>query len=276
MGSNGKCHRHDSFPSYASKAGVNWSTLREMGKSPAHYRHRLDTPREDTPAMRLGRAIHTAVLEPDCFPHEYVVFNGPRRAGKDWDEFALVNSDKTILKADEYDLALDVRDAVRRHKSARRLLRRGKPEVTLKWVDPKTRLRCKARLDWVAPGGVLVDLKSTRDADPHAFGRLAERMSYHGQLAFYRRGLIACGWNPAPVYIVAVEPEAPHDVLVYKVDEDVLLAGDLLVHDYLHRVRVCRKRRSWPGRDQGVQALDFPQWALPDGGAYSDVIEVLS
>jgi exodeoxyribonuclease VIII len=276
MSGNGKHHRHETYASYAAAPGVNWSTLKEMGRSPAHYHHRLITPRDDTSAMRMGRAIHAAALEPDAFPLEYTIYEGPRRAGKDWDEFARVNADKTILRAEEYETCLAVRDAVRRHKAARRMLRWGKAEVTLKWVDPQTRLRCKARLDWIAPGGVLIDLKSTRDGDPRVFGRLAERMGYHGQLAFYRRGLLASGHDPAPVYIIAVETEAPHDVSVFEVDEDVLLAGDLLVHDYLHQVRACRKRRSWPGRDPGVQKLDFPTWALPDGDAYSDLIEVLA
>ena len=58
-----------------------------MARSPRHYQHRLTTPRSDSPAMRLGRAIHTAVLEPDLFPVHWTLYDG-RRAGNAWTEFS--------------------------------------------------------------------------------------------------------------------------------------------------------------------------------------------
>jgi len=267
--------RRETFPAYRRTKAVNWSTLKEMARSPKHYRYRLENPPEETPGMRLGRAIHTAVLEPDAFPLEYVVYDGPRRAGKEWEEFALVNGRKTILKNDEYQTALDVRDAVQGHKLAARMLRRGRSEVTLQWTDPQTRMRCKGRLDHLR-GDTLIDLKSTRDVDNRLFGRLCANMEYHAQLAFYRRGLLATGHKPAPVYIVAVESAAPFDVAVFAVDEDVLEAGDMLVRRLLHQVKTCRRLRRWPGRYESEESLAFPEWALPAGSDYTNAIEVLS
>jgi hypothetical protein len=262
------------FDEYAAIKATNWSTLRAMAISPKHYQYALTTPRPDTPAMRLGRAVHTATLEPDVFPLQWTVYDG-RRAGKVWDEFAAVNADKSILTVDEYETALAIRDAVHAHKSARRLLRYGKPEVSLRWVDKQTRQRCKGRLDWLR-GDTLIDLKTSRDVDPHAFGRTAAQLDYHGQLAFYRRGLLATGHNPGPVYIIAVENSGPFDVMVYEVDDDVLAWGDEIVGSLLHQLKVCRKRRSWPGRDSGVQELQYPSWALPQGDAFNGKIEVLT
>ena len=210
--------------------------------------------------MRLGRAIHAATLEPDVFPLEFVVFDGPRRAGKEWEEFALVNAARTVLKRDEYETALDVRDAVRAHKAARRLLRFGKPEVSIQWTDPQTRIKAKARLDWLAPGGVLVDLKSTRDIDARTFGRLATSTGYVQQLAFYRMGLTANGAKDAPVYVVAVEADEPHDVAVFQLDDDVLYAGEEMVRELLAKLKDCRRKRRWPGRYETVQPLDVPPW----------------
>jgi hypothetical protein len=261
------------FEQYSDLAGCNWSLLREMAKSPAHYAHRLHNPRSDTPAMRFGRAVHTCVLEPDLFPVHWTLYDG-RRAGNAWQEFAAVNSDKGILTVDEYETVLAIRDSVQRHKLAARLLRRGKSEVTLRWVDPATRIRCKARLDHLC-GDALTDLKTTKDVDNRVFGRLAERMAYHGQLGFYRRGLLATGHKPAPVHILAVEAEAPHDVAVFAVDEDVLEAGDMLVAKLLHQVKTCRRLRRWPGRYESEESLEFPAWALPAGSDYTTAIEVL-
>lgn len=255
-----KGNGYKTFPEYRALRGVNWGLLREMQISPAHYRYRLTNERDDSPAMALGRAIHSAVLEPDRFFVEFSYFDGPRRAGKAWDEFAAANVGRTILKADEYERVLAIRDAVRRHKVARRLLRWGKPEVTVQWVDPETRLCCKARPDWIGPGGTLIDLKSTRSIDAREFGRLAVRMHYIEQLAFYRMGLLERGAEPGPVYIIAVEVDGPHDVGVFEVENDALFTGEDIVRELLGKVKDYRRWRRPPGRYPGVQTLDIPAW----------------
>jgi hypothetical protein len=262
--------RADSFADYQQIKAVNWSTLKELAKSPLHYQHRLANPREDTGRMAFGRAVHSAVLEPDRFPLDFVVFDGARRAGTEWAEFAAVNQAKTILKRDEYDTCLNVRDAVHSHKVARRLLRWGRPEVTLQWTDPDTRIRCKARLDWLF-GDFLTDLKTTGDVDNGTFGRLSARMGYHTQLAFYRMGLLATGHELTPVHIIAVEAEAPHDVGVFTLDRDTLDAGELEVCRLLALLKDCRRRRQWPGRYQTEETLDFPTWAKPNENDLTDL-----
>lgn len=248
------------FPEYQRLRGINWSVLRAMADSPAHFRYRQSHEREDTPAMALGRAIHTAVLEPDRFMVEYAYFDGPRRAGKAWEEFAAVNEGRTILKPDEYERVLAIRDAVRAHKVARRLLRFGEPEVSIQWTDPETRMLLKARPDWLAPGGTLVDLKSTRTVEARTFGRLAVRMHYVEQLAFYRMGLAARGHEDGPAYIIAVESDGPHDVGVFELDEDTLYAGEQTVRELLGRVKDYRGWRRPPGRYPGLETLDVPPW----------------
>lgn len=250
-----------SFDEYAALPGVNWSTLKDMGKSPLHYRHRIQEERADTPRMAIGRAVHTAVLEPDRFALEYAVYEGARRAGKEYEAFAAANAGRTILRVDEYERCLAIRDAVRTDKDARRLLRRGQPEVVLRWIDPATRLQCKARLDWLYRGE-LTDLKTTADVDGFTFGRLAGRMLYHGQLAYYRAGLDVLGHKAAPVRIVAVEADPPHDVGVFRLPDEALDAGRDMVAELLAKVRKHRRSRRWPGRYQGEQVLELAPWLL--------------
>ena len=84
------------FAEYADIDAVNWSPLSAMRDSPLHYAHRLRTPRTDTPALAMGRAIHTAVLEPDAFPLGYVVrpdgIDRRTKAGKE----IIVNSEDNM------------------------------------------------------------------------------------------------------------------------------------------------------------------------------------
>jgi hypothetical protein len=273
MGGNGKRNGYRTFPEYQRLRGINWSLLRAMQDSPAHFRYRKTHERADSPAMALGRAIHTAVLEPDRFLVEFSYYDGPRRAGEVWEKFAAANAGRTILKPDEYEKVLDVRDAIRAHKVARRLLRWGRPEVTLQWTDPETRLRLKARPDWLGAGGVLLDLKSTRDIEMRSFSRLAVRMSYIEQLAFYRLGKRACGYEDGPAYLLAVEVEGPHDVGVFEVEADALDTGEDTVRELLQRVKDYRHFKYPPGRYPGVETLDVPPWFFDAENEAIQIIE---
>lgn len=250
--------RSMTFEEYTEIAAVNFSTLKEIAKSAAHYRHRLTTPREDTPAMRFGRAVHTAVLDPDRFPLDYVVFENGARRGKVWDEFAAVNASKTILKPDEYATCLAVRDAVRAHPAASELLGGAMCEATVEWHDDATSIPCKGRLD--AVGECIVDLKTTGSVDPFMFEGLSARMFYHAQLAFYSRGVERLD-NPC---IIAVETDAPYDVAVFRFTDDAMLAGNQAIDDWLAHLAVCLDRDEWPGRCGGVQDMGVPPWCAVD------------
>src|SRR5690348_16033746 len=152
------------FADYSKVQAVNWSTLKELRRSPRHYRYRLDNERDDSPRLALGRAAHTAIFEPDRFMVEYACFKGERRAGKTWEAFKAAHESETILKLPEYQLCLAMRDAVRAHPVAARYLASGRAEQTVTWTDPKTQIPCKARLDWIADeAGAVVDLKTTDD-----------------------------------------------------------------------------------------------------------------
>lgn len=249
----------NTYPAYAAIPATNWSTLKELQRSPRHYLWRLSTERPDTPAMRLGRAVHCAVLEPRQFARSFVSYDGTRR-GKAWEEFADAHADVDILSVTEMEQCHAIRDAVRSNRDARRLLRKGESEKTITWTDRATRIPCKARVDRVGHG-FFVELKTTRSLDPRDFQRTCAALSYHGQLAFYARGLKANRRKTHPV-LIAVENEPPYDVVIYEPDEDFLWLGDELAGELLSKLAACRKANRWPGRSTGVQALSLPGWML--------------
>jgi exodeoxyribonuclease VIII len=253
------------FATYAAIPAVNWSTLREMSRSPRHYQHRLQTPREDTGPMRFGRAVHCSVLEPDQFPLDFGVYDGARR-GKDWTEFAAVNEARTILTRAEYDTCLAVRDAVRSDPVAGPYLQAGlETEKTLEWTDAGSGLNLKSRLDLLGQG-IVADLKTTRDAGPDEFAKTAARLKYVHQLSFYTRGAEAVTGEPHDAVIIAVESEAPHDVCVYELSEDDLWTAGQEIDDLLRRVAECERTGHWPGRFDTRQTLAVPWWAFEDDG----------
>lgn len=265
------------FAEYLDVPGVNWSTLKAMRVSPLHYRHARDYSRPDTAALAVGRAVHTAVLEPDRFPLEYAVWTGGRKQGGDWTTFCGANAGRTIVNETEYATALAIRDAVRANKDAARLLKAGASEQAVTWEDSHTGLSCKARADWLSEYRIgtkkrrsLVDLKTTRDMDPRRFGYAAADYGYHCQLAHTLNGLAAHGWPAdAPAYLIVVESAAPHDVAVLEVDENALWAGDETVMKLLRRVHECELAGTWPGRYAAGAKLELPGWAFP---AYEETV----
>jgi hypothetical protein len=251
------------FSDYVAIKAVNASSLKEMRKSPLHYKHRVEHPLEDSTRLAMGRATHTAVFEPDRFAVDYAVFMGERRAGKEWAAFCEQHPNQTILKLAEYETCIAMKDAVRSHPVAGPALSPpGEAEKVLTWTDEATGLACKARLDWWRPG-LFADLKTTADLDATRFAATSFRLGYHMQLAFYRAGLVANGLDAPPPKIIAVESSAPHDVAVFALDDDLLWTGEVECAELLAKVAAGRFSNLYPGRYPEERPLSLPRWALP-------------
>lgn len=247
---------------YSEVPRLNWSTLKHLAQSPAHYQAALAEARADTLAFRLGGATHASILEPERFEAEYVSYL-PRRAGKDWEAFeaAAIASGKTVLSVKEMEEAKALRDAVRKHRVAARYLADGNAEVTALWdiVAGDLRFEMKGRPDWICEDGTLVDVKTCVDASPDGFGRAAARLSYPAQLALYRDGLAQFVHVPK-VVIIAAEKGSPNAVTVFRVPEDVLTVGREEYLTMLSRLDECRRTDTWPGYAEDEVDLTLPSW----------------
>lgn len=255
---------------------VNWSSLKVVGRSPAHYRHELLRQGADTAARKLGRACHLAALEPERYRHEVAVWTEGRRAGKKWEAFCSEHEGQELLKEDEAELCQAIQRAVRNDSAAAKYLAGGQGEVSLFWTHvtppmgalPGYSLDCKGRVDFLATDRALVDLKTTRDASEDGFGREVYKYRYHAQAAFYADGYAAATGIRLPYVVVAVESAPPHVVQVYRVPDRVLDAGRELYRALLDRLHICREHATWPGYFDGEAELSLPKWAA--GGADDD------
>ena len=251
------------FDEYRKIEAANWSSISAIATSPRLYKWRQDHPREDTPALSLGRAVHTAVLEPDEFEERYVIkpkgLDGRTKYGKWWLAEAKSNEVEVLTEQQGETIARIV-ESIAQHDVARELIAATSHEVTLQWVDEETGVSCKGRADGI-DRAVLVDLKTTRELA--RFGRSVADMLYHGQLAFYRDGGVTTHRldEMAQVYIVAVETAAPYDVGVFELDGFVLEAGRSLYRDCLHTLLSCRESGIWYGQAPSIVQIDLPPWA---------------
>ena len=68
---------------------INWSTLKHIQRSPAHFKYLLDNPPKQTAAQSFGVAVHEAILEPDKFQENYIIapdLDKRTKAYKEWAE----------------------------------------------------------------------------------------------------------------------------------------------------------------------------------------------
>lgn len=265
------------YGDYRSVPATNISSLKELKRSPLHYRHALTAPKE-SPALTLGTAAHTATLEPERFARDYAIWayrtdsgRMSPRTGRKWEEFCVAHAGKTILTEDECSDALAIAHAVRNDPVARKYLEAGEPEVVMRW-DLQGR-PCKGRIDWLTrlEADVIVGLKTARSCEPFKFGAAAASLGYALQWAFYFDGFVAAtGRKPRLVEIV-VESAAPHAVVVYSIPEDVIEYGRDEYQTLLHRLSECEARDEWPGPAETELVLSLPSWVYGNDEDLSDL-----
>lgn len=250
---------------YHADLAVSKSHLDLVARSPRHYWHRYLNPDaerpEPTPAMVVGSAVHSRVLEPERYALEYAVAPAVDRrtkAGKEaWEQFQADSEGKTLLTADQDQLAQAVAQAVRLHPAADLLLSKpGQAEQSYFWTDEATGERCKCRPDWHSDcRRLIVDLKTTEDASPAGFQRSVQKFRYHVQAAHYLQGLGA-----EQFVFIAVEKAPPYLVGVYVATPEMVAAGQRVAARDLARLAECRALDVWPGYSDEITPLDLPRW----------------
>lgn len=252
---------------YRALPAMNISALKELQRSPKHFRYFRENPKT-TPPMTLGTAAHCAALEPERFGRDFVVWArrtesgrmAPRN-GKAWDAFVAEAGGRSILTEDECSEALAMANAVRTDPVAAKYLEAGEPEVTLSWQMYSR--DCKGRVDWLTHMDgepVVVGLKTARECRHFAFGAAAAKLGYALQWAWYHDGFVAIkGKRPRMVEIV-VESAAPHAVVVYVIPDDIIEYGRDEYRRLLDLLAVCERDDLWPGPAETEQVLTLPSW----------------
>lgn len=247
---------------YRAAPGVNKSTLWWIRKSPAHYRYYLTNPQQETPALKMGRAIHAAILQPKAFEKGYVASPGFDRRTKEgkaaYDAFMIEAAGREVLSAEEMEQCQAIKKAVTGCESARQLLEGCETEKPFFWHDDESGILCKCRVDAIRPG-VLVDLKTCADASTEAFTRDAIKYGYDVQAAHYVHGVKASSGTAPAFYFIAVEKAPPYAVNVIKASDGFLDRGMMQRFDLLARLKECQEADSWP--DYGESDLILPAWA---------------
>lgn len=251
---------------YHALPGVSQSMLKELrDRSPAHLRWRLDHPQPSTPAQVLGAAVHDCVLLPDSFDRAWVrgiEGDGRTKAVKEAREALMAeHPEATVLKPEDYDTCMAIRNAIASHPKARQLLI-GDAELSAVWTDERTGLLCRGRYDLLGhKTGTIVDLKTTLCASTTAFSRSIWQYGYHIQAAHYLAGAHALRLPYDRFAFVAVEKAPPYAVALFELAMPAIADGRRELEALMDVYAQCERTGEWPGYSPNVEIIDLPRWA---------------
>jgi hypothetical protein len=238
---------------------LHWSDLREIAKSPAHYRYAVEHPKDTTRAMRVGAGLDALIFRQKrviCYP-------GAQRRGKEWEHFERLNRDAIILIESEHGEAMGAAQAVLDDPVARPLLQGG-TQVVSQWEY--LGVPCAAGVEGERGGfdvlnhQYIADVKGTSCTEPGEFSRHAWNMMYPQQLEFYKNSNDVIKRGIKRSILIGVEMAPPHVVTVLEIPEQLQEIAAKSVHMLVEKYKACEESGQWPGYVQQPVELTLPAW----------------
>ena len=250
---------------YHSSAGISRSMLMEFKRSPYHYWYKyisgLAVKEDATPAMDLGSAVHTLVLEESIFDQEFFVTHQKTKPKKDtapYNKMMAEADGKIILTADSYMQAVHMASAVKQNEYAMQLLDGCEIEQSIYFSDKATGLQLKSRPDALA-GSIVIDLKTTADATMSKFQSSAWNYGYYLQAAFAHRAMDSLTQRLDHFLFLSGETEPPFAIAMDQLDYEALQFGLQQLDELLRGLKRCLDTNEWPG--YGIRSLGLPGYA---------------
>tara|TARA_R100001510_G_scaffold14483_1_gene11753 strand:+ start:453 stop:1298 length:846 start_codon:yes stop_codon:yes gene_type:complete len=224
----------------------------------------LPSGKPSSKALIEGSAVHAYLGEPEIFKRDFICkpldLSLRTKEGRQW---VKDNDDKIVLDNDFYDNLPLIADSFYKTPAKDIYTKDGLIERSFFWTDVLG-VECKCRPDWISPDyRIIIDLKTTIDANPRKFKQSIVKYRYDIQAQFYRRGIEVCtGVKPEAFYFIAIEKTAPFCVGVYRITEDWLAIGDKEIDEALYRIDSMMQRGHTIGYTPEIMDLSPPQWML--------------
>lgn len=259
---------------HANESHRSCSRVKTLLDSPALYYQRYiakSLPPFSSSATDHGTLLHSWLELGDDFLESLVVppqntLTATGLVGKEAEKWAKNEAPAWAVVVSPKERAQVVAEieAIRSNPAAReRLSTIVDHEVSVYWESSEgDRLKC--RFDAVTSDGLVLDLKTTREADILAdFWKSVLTYRYHLQDAWYRRGMEAAGLNPAPLQFIVISTSLPHDCQVVTLPAAIVAEGQRLMDKALAELRLREDLDWWLPESHGeVVELQFPAHVL--------------
>lgn len=237
-----------------------------INECPARFRADQLDPPKPTEALTIGSAAHEWLLEGDTWPQRHSVlpddFNGRTKEGKAL--VAGIEADgKRAITAEQFAAIKEMVTVLRLHPYAGPAFETGASEATLIWRDEEFGIMCRARLDKLPAGGIVVpDYKTTRSAHPDYLKKAMFDLGYHQQAEWYLTGIRALGLIERPLFMFAFQEKVAPYIVTCATPDDVALQWAAIQNRKAREIFArCIEAGRWPAYTDDVLTLDLPAWA---------------
>ena len=200
------------------------------------------------------------------------------RSGEDWDVKWLIEQQesaqalaegKELVSAADYDKVVAMREVLCNIPEYNAIVNSETAQKELSIFGEILGVGVKIRIDHVdVVDGVvrITDLKTTANASPQEFGRLAFKHGYLAKMAL-QNDVFVRAFNEkrkTKVRLLAIEKEEPYLPMLYTLTDEQLRIGRLQYLEALATYKKCKELDIWPGYSNGIteQELLVPDWAI--------------
>ena len=252
---------------HADSTHLSSSGLKLLLKDAKQFEHEYilgNRSNETKEAYTEGSLTHSLILEPHKVMTDYAVFQGLRRAGKLFEEFKAVNTDKVIVTAAQMLRCQKLFTAYRSLPVAVSLLEGTLSEHSM--VSTILDVPVKARADAISISRrCIIDVITTAmPSDAEVFKQTVQDYMYHLSAALYCQ-IAFNTYGELHDFYWLVLSKADNQCHIYKASSETLSMGTALVTHALVKYKTCL--------ESGIWKDDISQKHLYDTAEY-EIVEV--
>lgn len=231
---------------------LSYSSFKAFAQSPSHFiRHKIRIKKE-TPAMKKGKLIHCAVLEPEELEKRYLIMDEKempfpdstmsKKENKAWKESMEAKAKeegKTIVYPSEWENALRHRDLAYSNQvvaSYLNGLRRREWHTTWEFGG----FKWHGVIDGLGSNYEL-DVKSVADASPDKMKWQLYGEKYHWQHFLYRQSPAVAGYFDAFNLLV----DGEYGISLLKIQDHQIQKAEAEIRETLEKFKLCAQNDMW-------------------------------
>lgn len=270
---------------------------RTKGQTPRHFWERSNLnpnrrEREDTDALRLGRAFHDALLQPAVYAGDYHFLpEGFSRAAKVKMAAEIAEADAAIaagkspVSMDEHALIEAMVESFMADDLVTSAFGKGEAEVTLAWQDAETGVWLRARPDWIREDRrVGMNVKTDADASFAGFSKSIAKFGYAQGAALELDGYAAV-FGEAPTRYLHPVVEKPAKgayalgdyiaTALWELPAEDIERGRWLNRQAIRTFADCLASGKWPSYTPELEECGLPSYArhVIDGGGAGEELD---
>jgi hypothetical protein len=205
----------ESNAEYHARDSISASRLKLLRQSPRVYQATVllgNMPHSETPAMKLGTAIHCNVLEPELYRATYACCPAEcsDKRTKAYKEWVAEAGDCVVINEADNATIHTAAAALKMHPIAGKIIgARELTEGSVTYTDPASGADCRFRFDGIA-GPIVFDIKTISKCNNQEIRKTFTEYGYHVQAAHYLAGLDALDpstkWRFMFLFVETCEP----------------------------------------------------------------------